>query len=147
MAPIVCSTTMPASLYLAWPWLDSFDTVHEIAAPATTIGGTLDIITAAKSHPLEKAITKPSNKCGSKLYKLPNLEWKRIFELTIQNRHQITTIYNHIFAYKQNLYSLIRNTEDKFKSLDTNMLPMCFVALVKLIWASITIHKLTMMCL
>jgi hypothetical protein len=62
MAPRVCSTIFPASPYFACMRVESDVISHDTIAPATTIGGMLESITRAKSHPLTNAIMKPPTK-------------------------------------------------------------------------------------
>lgn len=62
MAPRVCSTTSPASPYFACIWVESLILNFDIIAKATAIGGMLESITRARSHPLTNAIMKPPTK-------------------------------------------------------------------------------------
>ena len=71
MVPIVCSTMSPASPYFAWILLESFVIILDTIAPATTIGGMLESITSAKSHPLINAIMKPPKKVDNSCIYLP----------------------------------------------------------------------------
>ena len=55
MAPIVCLTTLLASLYDVCPLLDSLDNIFETTPPATTTGGMHDNITRDRSQPFTNA--------------------------------------------------------------------------------------------
>ena len=62
MAPRVCSTTFPASPYFACMWVESLILNLVMIAKEIAIGGMLESITRAKSHPLTNAIMKPPMK-------------------------------------------------------------------------------------
>jgi hypothetical protein len=54
-----------------------------MAAPAITIGGILDSITAAKSHPLEKATTNPPTNVAVSCKNFPTWKTSKIIALSI----------------------------------------------------------------
>jgi hypothetical protein len=59
MAPSVCSTTFPASLYDSCPLLEILVRIFETTPPAITTGGMHANMTRDKSQPLTNATTKP----------------------------------------------------------------------------------------
>lgn len=71
MEPIVCSTTSPASLYDARPWLDILDSTFATIPAAATNGGMVESITRVRSQPLMNASTKPPKKVVTSCRNLP----------------------------------------------------------------------------
>jgi len=62
IAPSICSTTFPASPYFACMRVESLVITFETIAPAMAVGGMLESITRAKSHPFVNAMMKPPMK-------------------------------------------------------------------------------------
>jgi hypothetical protein len=71
MAPRVCPTTFPASPYFACMWVESLILNFVMIAKEIAIGGMLESITRAKSHPLTNAIMKPPIKVERSCMDLP----------------------------------------------------------------------------
>lgn len=79
MEPTVWSTTDPASAYADCPRVDNFDIIKDIAAPARTMKGILQIMTSVKSHPLINAMTKPPKNVEISCINFPTLITTIIF--------------------------------------------------------------------